>query len=406
MASSKSPPQTFWKDDLGLNVDELTDGFADDARTAWIDKRTGRQSAIVCDALGLVGHSARSRKQSLHDLDDELVPFFLVEQFARFKSKIAVVEFAREALSEDKFAACMQTADDGDKTALLFALYTEDWEGLKTVALLDRTHKSGFAEMRLRGGGRKSQRPLASVLKPAFLKPILSAADTAAKDRRATVLRGVLERNGRIMLFLRRAERPDQIVRTTGGVIHGYKPEWIILDFAQDGKRVRIASRSSFVPLRIANRVAAACFAKDCEYVNDSDATARKTVEKFMAHLRTDTKGPLILVELVANTTPLKGSPAVRISHPDSRHVGEALDHFEQKVGKVPLDHIDSVKTLFRKKRVTLIFDRAEDEADAFDVRYSDHRLNAVERVEFVTLLRETHSIPVHSTEKRYARTA
>lgn len=406
MASSKSPPQTFWKDDLGLNVDELTDGFADDARTAWIDKRTGRQSAVICDALGLDGHSARSRKQSLHELDDDLVPFFLVEQFARFKSKIAVVEFAREALSEEKFAACMLTDDDGDKTALLFSIYTEDWEGLKTIALLDRTHKSGFAGMKLRGGGRKPKRALATVLKPASLKPILSAADTAAKDRRSTVLRGVLERNGRVLLFLRRAERPEQLVRHTGGVIHGYKPEWIILDFADDGKRVRIASRTSFVPLHIANRIAAACFEKDCDYINDSDATPRKTLEKLMAHLRSDTKGPLTLVELVANTTPLKGSPAVRISHPDSRHIGESVDHFEQKVGKLSLDHIDSVKSLFRKKRVTLIFDRAEDDTDAFDVRYSDHRLNAVERVEFVTLLRETHGITIHSTEKRYARTA
>lgn len=404
MANSKSPPQTFWKDDLGLNIDELIESFDSQAREEWIDHRTGRQIAVMAQALGVDGESTRSRKASLRDADDEIVPFFLVEHFSRFKSKVAVVEYAKETLPEEVLGQCMKTEDDGDRTALLFAIYLNDWTGLKAVALLDRTHKSGFAGMRLRGGGRKAQRPLGNVLKPASIKSILGAADSAARDRRATVFRGLLERNGRVQLFLRRAERPDQMVRPQGGVIHGFKPEWIILDFEADGKRVRIASRTAFVPLQIANRIAAACFDKDCEYINDSAATVRKALEKFLSHLRTDGKGPLLLVELVAKTAPLKGSPALRISQPDSRHIGESLDHFEQKVGKLPLDHIDSVKVLFRKKRVTLILDRAEDDADAFDVRYSDHRLNALERAEFVTLLQETHGITIHSTEKRYAR--
>lgn len=403
MANSKSPPQAFWKDDLGLNLDELVDTFDDQARHAWIDHRSGRQVAIICEALGLDGHSTRSRKDSLREARDDLVPFFLVEQFSRFKSRVAVIEFARELLPPETLDQCMKSEDDGDRTALLFAIYSRDWAGLKTVALLDRTHKIGFAGMRLRGG-RKAQRSLASVLKTTSLKFILSASDSAARDRRLTVFRGLLERNGRTQLFLRRAERPDQMVRPQGGVIHGFKPEWIILDFEADGKRMRIASRSSAVPMQIANRIAAACFERDCQYINDSATTARKTLEKFVSHLRADAKGPLLLVELVAKSAPLKGSPALRISQPDSRHIGESLDHFEQKVGKLPLDHIDSLKVLFRKKRVTLILDRAEDDTDAFDVRYSDHRLNALERVEFVTMLRASHAITIHSTEKRYAR--
>lgn len=406
MARSKTPSQTFWKDDLGLNLEELIEGFDEEARVAWIDKQNGRRATIVCEALGLDGHSTRSRKESLRDTDDELAPFYLVERFSRFKSKIAALEVARDVLPKERLDACMTSGGDGDTTALLLAIYVHRWDALKRVALLDRTHKSGFAGMRLSGGGRKAKRALLDVLKPGALKAILAAADKTARDRRTTVFRGVIDCNGRHQLFMRRAERPDQMVRPQGGVIHGFKPEWIILDFEPDAKRVRIASRTAVVPLQVANRIALACFDKDCHYVNDGNTTPRAVLQKFLTHLRADTKGQLVLVELTCKSAPLKGSPALRFSQPDSRHLGASLSHFEQAVGKIPLDCIDSVKVLYHKKRVTIILDSAEDDSDAFDVRYSDHRLNRLERDDFVTLLRETHGIMIHATEKLYARSA
>jgi len=406
MARSKMPPQTFWKDDLGLNIEELVDAFDDEARAAWIDKLNGRRAAIICEALGLDGHSTQSRKEALRDTGDELVPFYQVERFARFKSKVAALEIAHEVLSEERLGECMTSGGNGDTTALLLAIYVQRWEALKAVALLDRTHKSGFAGMHLIGAGRKAKHALSDLFKPSALRTILSAADKTARDRRTTVFRGVLDRNGRLQLFMRRAERPDQMVRPQGGVIHGFKPEWIILDFEPEAKRVRIASRTGVVPIQVANRIAQACFEKDCHYINDSDTTSRATLEKFLTQLRANRNGPLLLVELTCKTSPLKGSPALRISQPDSQHIGPSLHHFEDRVGKIPLDNIDSVKVLFCKKRVTIILDRAEDDTNAFEVRYSDHRLNRLEREDFVTLLRETHGIPIHSTEKHYARSA
>jgi len=406
MARTRTPSQSFWKDDLGLNLEELTEGFDDETRAAWIDKLNGRRARIICDALGLEGHSAQSRKEALRGTDNELVPYYLVDRFARFKSRVAALEVARDVLADEQLDACMTSSGVGDTTALLLAIFVRRWRELKTVALLDRTHKSGFAGMRVVGAGRKAKHPLPEVLKLGSLKTILAAADRSAQDRRTTIFRGVLERNGRVQVFMRRAERPDQMVRPQGGVIHGFKPEWIILDFEPDAKRVRIASRTTVVPLQVANRIALACFDKDCRYVNDSDATPRATLEAFLAHLRNDTDGPLTLVELACKSAPLKGSPALRISQADSRHLGASLDHFEKSVGPIPLDNIDSVKVLFHKKRVTIILDEAEDGTDAFDVQYSDSRLNRLERDEFVALLRETHGITIHSTEKHYARTA
>lgn len=127
MANSKAPPQTFWKDDLGLNIDELVEGFDAAARDEWIDHRTGRQLAVIAQALGVDGDSTRSRKASLRDAEDEIVPFFLVEHFSRFKSKVAVVEYAKETLPEELLGQCMKTEDDGDRTASLSTTGSNDF---------------------------------------------------------------------------------------------------------------------------------------------------------------------------------------------------------------------------------------------------------------------------------------
>lgn len=402
----KHPPASFWTDDLGLNVTELVERLRE-KRADWIGNRNGRQLKIICEALAIEGERLPERRAALDESDDDvLLPFFLVDQFARFKSRVAVLELAREILAEDRLGECMKSNDVGDTTALLLALFVHRWELLKDVALLDRRHKLGFAGMRLRGGSRKPKRSLVDVLKAASLRSVLAAADAAARDRLKTEYRGRLDRDGRVLVFMRRADRPDHMVRSKGGVLHGYKPEWIILDFEPDCHRVRIASRTASVPLQIANGIATACFDKDCGYVNESDPTPRDTLETFVAHLRAEAAGLLTLVELSCKSAPLDGAPSIRISQPDSVHIGSSLQHFERSVGPLDLDHIDSVKVLYGKKRVTISFEQADDGTDAFDVRYSDHRLNALEREQFVALLKETHGITIHSTEKRYARSS
>lgn len=407
MAISKVPPASFWKDDLELHVDHVLGRVhADGGLEAWVDKRTGRQLAVMCGAFGFEGISTQKKKDAIRALDGELDPYVLVEQFSQFKSKVAVLDFARRVLPSSVVEPCEKGEEDADKTALLFAVFQHRWSDLRLVFHLDKIHKSGFARMKLKGNARKPKKDFKSWLNQDSAKKILAAFDGSRRDGLKSELKSVFARDDRILVFIRRAERPDHLVRPGGGVILGYKSEWIILHFEDGAKRVDISSVSISIPLEVANRIATAYFGKDCEYENESVVTYTKQLERFVAHVRQDSQGTLVLVEIACADSPLEGSPKVKISHPDSRSIGDSISHFEKAVGMLPLERIESVKVLFRKKRVSLILDPAEDEAGAYVVRYSDHRLNALERTDFENHMRDVHGITVLSTENRFKRPA
>ena len=207
------------------------------------------------------------------------------------------------------------------------------------------------------------------------------------------------------LVFIRRAERPDLVLRK-GGIIHGYRPEWIILDFADSAKRVDISSVSVSVPLEIANRLVSSYFGRSCEYENESQITFAKQLERFLDIIRNEKAGELLLVEVVVLNSPLEGSPKIKITDPDSHPIGDAIGHFEKAVGGIlsEIENIESIKVYYHNKRVSLIFEKIEDEEDKYVVRYSDHRLNATERRTFEDYLRDTHGITILSTEKRFKR--
>jgi len=406
MARSKSPPSRFWTDDLELHVEHVRRKMEGAGLEEWISKRTGRQLAILCDTFGLDGASTQKMRDAVRSLDGGLEPYVLVEHFSQFKSKVAVLDFARGVLTEDAVADCLKSADDPDKTALLFAIYRHRWSDLRLVLHLDKIHKKGFARMKLRGSTRRSKQRFRDFLDEKSLKTLLAAYDKSRRDGLKSELKSVIPQGNRILLFVRRGERPDHLVRSGGGMIHGYRSEWIILDFEDDAQRVDISSVSTDIPVEVANRIASAYFKRDCEYENECVTTESEQLETFLSNLRPVTDGPLVLVELVSARSPLSGSPGVRLRQEDSRSVGDSWAHFEKAIGKLRLEDMESVKVLFRKKRVSLIFEADENDDGAFVVRYSDHRLNARERVDFEHHLRDEHGITVLSTEKRFKRPA
>jgi len=410
MTTATAIPSTFWNDDLEMHLDHVMqkvneDGFLDD----WIAKRTGRQLTMLCDALGLDGDgSTRKKRAEIENANGQIEPFVLVERFSQFKSKVAVAEFAQGVLDEDACEECQKGEEDFDKVALLFAIFARQWTDLRLIYHLDKIHKTGFARMKLKGNARKPKKTIAEFLTTATVKKILAAFDKDQGDGLTSELKDVITINGGNLVFIRRANRPDHLVKRTGGVIHGYTSEWIILDFEDGGKRVNISSVSVNVPLEIANRIASGYFGKDCEYDNESEETYPKQLQRFLGNVKDGKDKDLTLVEFVVSTSPLDGAPKFKLSHQDSNPIGAAIDHFEKAVGKVlaDIDQIESVKVLYRKKRVSLIFEPVDDTDDEYVVRYSDHRLNARQRREFESHMKENHGIAVLSTEKRFKRSS
>jgi len=399
------PERTFWEDDLELGMENIltlaqAPGFMKD----WITRRSGRQLSVMFDCLGMeTNQSARRKKRDLRPDNPDLQPFVLVEQFAKFKSKVAVADLAQGLLPQDVLDACRIGAEDFDKVALLFGMYRRDWQDLRLVFHLDKIHKTGFARMRLRKPVRRPRQALKAFLQPDAVRGILAAFDKAKADGRTSELKDVVVHDGRHLVFIRRAERPDHILHA-GQMVHGYRPEWIILDFTEDAKRVNISSVSVSVPLEIANRLASGYFHATCEYENERQITYAKQLEHFLKTLQDKDDGDLVLVEIVVTNSPLDGAPKLKISDADSKPIGRAIAHFERAVGKLlaHVDHIDSVKVRYRKKRISLIFEPQDGSAGEYVVRYSDHRLNAGERRRFEELIRSAHGIEILSTEKRF----
>lgn len=403
------PKKEFWENDLEMAVEPVLrsateDGFLMD----WLGKRQGRQISMLCRALEIDEDGSGQKKKSLlRELGRKSMPYLLVEQFAKYKSKVAVIEMAKGCLSNDVLQICQRddNGDDYDTTALLFALYGKDPENLRLVFHLDKIHKTGFARMKLKTNPRRPSRSLKETLQSASLIKILEDFDRKKRDGRRSELKDVISHGGRFMVFIRRANRPDLILGNAG-VLHGFKPEWIILDFEEDAKRLNISSDSVSVPLEIANRVVSDYYGMTCEYDNESEITYAKQIEKFLKKLIEKENGDALLVELVVRNSPLNGSPKIKIIDSDSNPIGQSIVHFEKAIGNLlgDIENLESVKVYFKKKRVSLIFEPVEDKNGEYVVRYSDHRLNAGERVIFEDYIRKEYGIPILSTEKRFKR--
>lgn len=404
------PPRVFWENDLEMGVDYLLAPTRKDGHwSGWLAARTGRQLDILCKALGVDSTgSIQEKRETLLTLSDELDRYYLAERFSQYKSKVAIIDFAKGVLPAEEVEVCRAGEDGYDTTALMLAIFARKWSDLRLIFHLEKIHKTGFARMKMKSQIRKPKQAFEAFLQTDAVQQVLNGFDRSRGDRLTSELKDVVHREGQHLVFIRRADRPDHLVNGTGGVIHGYKSEWIILDFEDGAKRVKISSVSVSVPLEIANRIASAYFGEECEYENESEITYAKQIQRFLGDIRDELVGPLMLVEVIAGNSPLEGSPKIKITDPGSGSIGQALTHFEGTIGKfmADIDCLESVKVLFQKKRVSLIFEKVEGTTDEYVVRYSDSRLNGMQRPEFEQYMRDTHGIVILSTEKRFKRVA
>jgi hypothetical protein len=397
----------YWTNELEVPYDQVLDraaqaGFID----AWLQKKNGRQIDVLRWALGVNGDPGKlkQKKQSVEPNKDELFPYVLVQEFAKAKSKLAISELAKKELPSTIVDLCAldNEAEDYDSLALCMAFYRHDPQLLRSILHIDRVHKTGFARMKMKGGPRKPTKQLSDFLTTNSIVDILARFDKLKADGRTSEFKNILIDEDNHFVFVRRCERPSLIMQGRE-ILHGYRPEWIVLVFFNGAKRVNISSLSVEDSLEIANRIATAYYGTPCEYENDSLITYSKQLDRLFEQLKGDAEKKLTLIELIANNSPLANSCGLKLYHSDSSSIGPSVRHFESKVGKLTasLDAIDSVKVLYGKKRVSLIFEKVDGRDDEFVVRYSDHRLNPLERIAFERYMADTHAIQILSTEKR-----
>jgi hypothetical protein len=388
-----APPRDFWENELEISIDPvLTKAAEAGAITYWLAGRHGPERLLLHHLVSVVPAQTRAQLRTA-----VLIPYMLVHEFTKGKSKAAAIEHAQRVLPEPLLELCRTKDGDLDPHAVCFAMYHQAPAELLSVLCLDKVYKFGFAQMRLLQNIRRPEQEFAEFLTPETVAAILRTLDVGDHP---CELKRILHDGDQHTVFIRRPERPDRILRD-GQMIHGYRPEWIMLEFCDSAKQVRIASSSNGASLEIANQIASGYYGAPCEYENEHLVTYRQQLYLFLRRLQAEEDSELRLVELNVSNSPFDGAPEVRIRDP--RSVGPAIGHIEHTVGPMlaDVDQVTSIKALFRGKRVTLHFRRIEQADDEFAVRFSDQRLSPSERRDFEEHLKVTYAIAALPTEKR-----
>ncbi len=400
----------LWENELELSVDEALRRIEEPgAVKAWIAKLTGRQLEVLCRALHFTSATRiKDKRESLARCNGQLIPFYLTDQFSRRKGSFAITDLAATVLPEDMIDLCRSKDDETfDTKALLYAMQHADPENLKRLFHLDKIHKSGFARMALKQKLRQPDTSFEHFLQRKKVQQVLEAFDRQKRDQRQSQLKNVIQHHHHHLVFIRRPERNQYILRD-GRIQHGHRVEWIILDFADNAKRVNISSDSNEVPLQIANAIASAYFGKEVEYDNECQITYEKQIHNLLDALKAGTCEGLKLLNIEVSSSPLHGVD-LRLCHDDPDIVQRALASLERDNGSITthISRIVKIKVGYRGKRVDVKFEQIDGGDEEYIVRYMDHQIkNATLRKQFEDFMRDTHGIPILSTEKRFAHQA
>ena len=399
-----APPREFWEHELempvaGILKKIMQPGFVDH----WIAGQPKRLLNLLRRLLMFGGMTPTPAKATAMHGQMALVPFILVHEFLKHKSKSAMVDYAPRLLPEPLLDLCHKVNGEFDPLCLAFALYHHTPSELLTLSCLDKVHRSGFTRMRLLRNIRRPKQELAEFLTPERVATLLEVFDKDRADDRQSELKRILEYDGRQLVFVRRSQRPACILHEKR-IVHGFRPEWIILDFMQSGKRLNIASESIGVALEIADRIAAAYFGADCQYGSEKLVTHREQLCRLLGCLRKDQDPELALIEVSLSTSPLKGTPRILIAGPHS--ISPAMAHFERAVGRLlkGVEEVTSMRVRFRQRRIVVSFERLPE--GEFVVRYSDQRLLPLEQQAFEDHLRDAYGIAAISMGKNIKHAA
>jgi hypothetical protein len=406
----ESAHREFWENDLETGLDPWL-GLVSDRNymRGWAEDLTKRQLQVLCESLGLDGGGRlQDQRDAVLGCDGQLTPYFLVDRFSYRRSKFATVDYAAAVLPAKVVEDCRAGENGFDTLALLFALYRNDPAHLRTIYHLERIHSTGFARMKLKGNARRPEKSFAEFLTPKVVERALVEFDRDENDGRTSEFKNIVPYGEHHLVFIRREEQRSMLIKSRHA-IHAFKPDWIVLGFRENGKGVDISSRSTTIPLKIANRLASAYFGGTHEYDNEVQVTYEQQIVKFLDRLRRDQciDDGFTLAEICVRNSPLDGSPGLRISSDDGDSISGAIRHFETAVAKImdKVSLVKSIKVLYADKRVMLKFEPVEGVEQGYVVRYQDAVLNAKERDAFLAKLREEpYGLRVLSTEKQHKR--
>lgn len=390
--------QEFWEDDLEVPATELLLSFQNpDLCKSWINSLNNKQlNVILKQHFNYQQHlfdnspyydyrSVQQKRKFLIDSNLDYLPnYYLISYFSRLKSDSAIIEIAKPILSGDvKY----------DKKSILFTLFLIDHNLLKHVFLFNKVQKRSFSSFILNNPPRQRQSSFKDFLSKEVLREILTQHDSLANDNFESKFKGFFYYQDRIYLFIRRASDSD-LVLSSNQVIHGYKPDWIILDFSLNSNQVNLCTKNLKRGLEIANSIASRYFQRECSFINLRNQNKVAQVRTFLTDCVHELIKDIKLIELKF-TSP---EPSTYFTL-NTNSIEKWLKVLEPSIGSIiyNISLVQHTKVIFRNKKVTLSFHA---NTDYIAINYSEHVLDKKEREDFKLMFSNTYGLTILSKAK------
>ncbi|GHM58792.1 MAG: hypothetical protein sGL2_09420 [Candidatus Mesenet longicola] len=292
------PSQEFWESSLETPVFSLLSDFRNqNIRKNWLHSISGKQLSVIfyycCKDKQngqLFEHnipwqyddvSVQQKRKILTNIYDTLFDCYLVDRFGCTKSESAIVEVAKSVLHQDIIESLLLQNNKYDKKSLLFILFHDDPHLLKHVFHFNKVQKRSFSSFTLKNPPRQKTATFKDFVSKEKVQQILKQHDLTENDNFESQFQGFFFYQNRIYVFIRRARDLDLILNSNQ-VVHGYKPDWIIIDFALNANQVNLCTKSISQGLRITNYIVSQYFERECSFINTHNQTEVAQVYKFL----------------------------------------------------------------------------------------------------------------------------
>lgn len=412
------PSQKFWESNLEISVCGSFNSFNDlNVRKNWLNSLSGRQLSVILRhfkdkqneqlfkdyALWKSDDFSIQQKHEMLFNSEYLFNYYLVSRFSHRKSEISIIEVARSILSEDHLKPFLLRDNKYDKKSLLFTLFTTDHNVLKQIFLFNQVQKKGFSPFALVNPPRQKPVSFETFLSESTIQEILKQHDLSEGDNFESQFQAFFCHKDRIYLSIRRASRDEDLLMSSNKVIHGYKPNHIILDFSFSANQVNLYSKDMNQGLKIAGSIVSHYFEQKCLFFDMQSKNPVAQVSYFMNECIKNYLPNIRLFEVKCN---LPQSNTYLTVNTSDNNIEELLQKIEPAVGSIlhNVSLIQHVKVLFKNKKVTLSFQVDMANENYIVIDYSEYVLNKKEREDFKSLVKDNYGIVVLSKAKALSR--
>ncbi|WP_065106763.1 hypothetical protein [Wolbachia endosymbiont of Nomada ferruginata] len=400
------PNRKFWEDDLEVPVNYLLERFHNtEVRHSWMNSLSGRQLSVIfqhCFKDKLNGQlfddqdydntSIQYKRKVIAKHLDSLVIYYLISCFERAKLEATVSEIARSALTEELMKSYLLKGNNKyDKKSLLFLLFHVDHNLLKSVYHFEKIQRKGSVSFALQKTPRQPNVPFKDFISQETIVQILKEDDIKRNDGFENQLQGFFYHQNRLYVLVRRASGIDLLLNSNK-VIHGHKPDWMILDFLVNGTQVDLTAKNIDQATEIANSIASRYFSSECVFVNAQDKNFAEQVYKFIKVCVDGSDSNIFTFELKFQSNRFKYSnTCITLTVIPHDPIASELYILHPSIGDI-LKSIELMKIIFQGKKIGLFFKRSDEHIAIY---YSEYPLNKKEREDFKAYMKQFYGLTI-----------